>query len=430
MKKFLFSSLSAIALGMTISGFAMGAPAMPFSASVDASHDSVPIALQNLEKSGVDIVYIGNQGGVAGYLLRSADGKLETMYLWPDQHDMVTGVEFDADGNNVTSVQIADMQHRFEALHANSAPAYLSNRMVDGAMAETDPNDIPVFADLIKKDKIFPMVRHNPDSPLGFVLEKKEGSKTIHQDVYVTPDGHYMIAGRRFAVSQKGVFSMPAVSIASSEKVKPLAAAPINMKEAEKSPKKAVEAHNGLPLPPPPEPAIPGHTSSSSFANGINGPVPVQQDIPRKLFYDHVKGSAWFGIGNSKAPIVWFVADPAANLSRQAWQVLAPLIKANRIAVKIILVDGSALSEKMNLAILSSHDPVKLWMEAMAGQKLDAPRSGTPEWRRAVDWLNYNWKFAHGTDITATPVLAYIGRDHRFHSAQEPADVKLFLKDV
>jgi hypothetical protein len=106
------------------------------------------------------------------------------------------------------------------------------------------------------------------------------------------------------------------------------------------------------------------------------------------------------------------------------------MIKANKIAVKVVLVDGSAESERMNLAILSSKNPAGEFISAMDGRALPTPDKNTTNWRKAIDWLNYNWKFAHDTGITGTPVLAYMGKDHHFHSAQEPASVRLFLQDV
>jgi len=420
--------------GLSFSLFGLIASMPAFATSPgSASKPEMPIALKMLSDAGAQIVYIGDQGGVYGYFVRSKHGRVETMYVWPDGRNLVTGAEFNADGDNVTTTQIKDMQNRFDSVEKNVQPKILSNAKVDPSsfVKQTmNPHDLFVFKNMVKNDKIFPMVRHHQQTPMGFVIEHEDDGKTLHEDVYVTPDGKYLIAGRRFLVSTNNSIVMPAVNIQPVKKAV-VAAKPIPMPPPQPPVVKKESdtiAKNGLPYPPPPEPRL--NKTSKVQSSGINGPVPVQQDISRKVFYQHSKQAAWFGIGNSKSPVVWFVADPAANLSHQAWRVLSPMIKANKIAVKVVLVDGSSESEKMNLAILSSKNPAGEFISAMDGKALPTPNKNTPNWRKAIDWLNYNWKFAHDTGITGTPVLAYMGKDHHFHSAQEPASVRLFLQDV
>lgn len=77
--------------------------------------ESAPPALQYLQRSGVKLTFLGEQGGLQGYLGESATGKVQTFYLTPDGNHVVAGVLFRRGGINVTGVQIEDMKSRFES---------------------------------------------------------------------------------------------------------------------------------------------------------------------------------------------------------------------------------------------------------------------------------------------------------------------------
>lgn len=76
--------------------------------------ESLPPALKYLEQSGVKLTYLGEEGGLSGYLGENPTGKVQTFYLTPDGNHVVAGIMFRRGGINVTGVQIEDMRNRFE----------------------------------------------------------------------------------------------------------------------------------------------------------------------------------------------------------------------------------------------------------------------------------------------------------------------------
>jgi len=66
---------------------------------------SVP-ALNNLAKSGAKLYYLGERSGLHGWFIMQ-DGQIQMIYLSPDHKTVVVGAMFSADGENVTTPQIA-----------------------------------------------------------------------------------------------------------------------------------------------------------------------------------------------------------------------------------------------------------------------------------------------------------------------------------
>lgn len=75
----------------------------------------VPPALKYLMDNGVKLTYLGDAGGLMGYLGESPSGTVQTFYLAPDGNHIIAGVLFKSGGVNVTGVQMYDMKNRFEA---------------------------------------------------------------------------------------------------------------------------------------------------------------------------------------------------------------------------------------------------------------------------------------------------------------------------
>ena len=78
-------------------------------------NDVIPPALKYLMDNGVKLTYLGDAGGLAGYLGESPSGTVQTFYLAPDGSHVIAGVLFRNGGVNVTGVQMYDMKSRFEA---------------------------------------------------------------------------------------------------------------------------------------------------------------------------------------------------------------------------------------------------------------------------------------------------------------------------
>ena len=55
---------------------------------------ALPAALEYLIESGVSLTYLGDAGGIAGYLGESPTGKIQTFYITPDGNHVIAGVLF------------------------------------------------------------------------------------------------------------------------------------------------------------------------------------------------------------------------------------------------------------------------------------------------------------------------------------------------
>jgi protein-disulfide isomerase len=84
---------------------------------------SIPPALQYLIDSGVSLTFLGDAGGILGYLGESPSGNVQTFYLTPDGKHVVAGVLFKQGGVNVSGIQINDMKNRFEQARKNAERA-------------------------------------------------------------------------------------------------------------------------------------------------------------------------------------------------------------------------------------------------------------------------------------------------------------------
>lgn len=124
MKKLIFSS--AMSSVLALPAFAQDdrqpqIPSIPSDSVMQAlSADSEKGVLKYLIDSGVRLTYLGDAGGLKGYLGESPSGKVQTFYVTPDEKHVVAGVLFRETGTNVTGVQIADMENRYRAAQRNA----------------------------------------------------------------------------------------------------------------------------------------------------------------------------------------------------------------------------------------------------------------------------------------------------------------------
>jgi protein-disulfide isomerase len=90
------------------------APAMAEDSPLAGRAVEAPPALKYLQAQGVKLTYLGEDGGLKGYLGENPNGKMQTFYLSPDGNHVIAGLLFRSGGINVTGLQINDMQKRYE----------------------------------------------------------------------------------------------------------------------------------------------------------------------------------------------------------------------------------------------------------------------------------------------------------------------------
>lgn len=85
--------------------------AMPLSAGAQNGDKRPPMpdALDNLVKKGAQVRYLGEQHGMKGWLMIK-NGKPQYFYVAPDGQAIMTGLMFNADGENVTARQLQELR--------------------------------------------------------------------------------------------------------------------------------------------------------------------------------------------------------------------------------------------------------------------------------------------------------------------------------
>lgn len=105
---------------------------------------SVPEALQYLIDSGVTLTFLGDAGGLLGYLGESPSGSVQTFYLTPDGKHVIAGVLFREGGVNVSGIQLNDMRQRFEQARksADTASEEIQSLKLGSTVEPNVPNTI------------------------------------------------------------------------------------------------------------------------------------------------------------------------------------------------------------------------------------------------------------------------------------------------
>lgn len=96
-------------------GQAEQAPAEASEVNPLATRPQIAAALRFLQAQGVKLTTLGTEGGLAGYLGESPNSRMQVFYVTPDGGHVIAGLMFDAQGANVTGVQLGEMQRRFES---------------------------------------------------------------------------------------------------------------------------------------------------------------------------------------------------------------------------------------------------------------------------------------------------------------------------
>lgn len=82
------------------------------------NENAPPPVLRYLMDSGVKLTYLGDDGGVKGFLGENSLGKMQSFYVTPDGDHVIVGVLFKTGGLDVTGMQLHEMENLFkEAKH-------------------------------------------------------------------------------------------------------------------------------------------------------------------------------------------------------------------------------------------------------------------------------------------------------------------------
>jgi len=339
----------------------------------------LPAILSWLQTQGVRLTFLGEEGGLRGYIGESANGKMQTFYVTPDGNHVVAGILFQTGGTNVTGVQIGEMRARFD-----SASKEIESATVGGGSADADSSKVEASGGMDAAGK------------------NDSASSAISPAPVPAP-----------------AMSETASTPASSEKPEEPEAAAADPAATEKVGDKAERADISIP---PPSGPIAG-------AEGKPAEMWISK-LDRNEFLQAAEKAPFFEVGAIHAkPVLWMVADPQCPYCHRTWDTIRSLVYAKKLRVRIILIAGLQGSEPKAREILARPVPARAWLDTNAGRGIELTTDQTSkEWVAAGQFLSRNMDFAKRFGIDRTPFLAYVGEDGKFYSALGlPSDLTAFL---
>lgn len=365
------ASVGAFALGIAPSGAQNRVPPASAAAPSEnplANRQETPAALRKMQDDGVKLTYLGDTGGLRGYLGEAQGGRMQVFYVTPDGNHMVAGIMFRANGTNVTGVQIADMQRRFDdarrqvdeqqtRLDQQRAQVDQQTRLVDEARRQLEPARLP--------GSPAPQVPVGEDQPPRPAEAAPAAPPTTRPSADLAP-------------------SLPAPPAASTAQ------------------------------PPGPGAAVADPRAADRFLSSL----------PKDRFLAQLEEAAWFSVGNASAPVLVMVVDPMCPHCHDHWGAVRQRVVEGKLQVKLVMIAALPGAEARAISILSRQDPGRAWMQgegSEANTQVQAPPpADSAQARNARNFLAVNSRFASAVGVTATPFMAYVGRDGRLYSAQGP----------
>lgn len=330
---------------------------------------NTPKPLVKLIQSGVRLTHIGNELGLDGYMAQSRDNHLQSIYVNP-QGAMVAGILFDADGHNVTAMQIARMEQRIQAAQVEAHQAGLQANQVGagmglGGMNAPDPHTD--YTSLIQHSAppIAP-IPTSPPAPTPAALSQQSSVSQIGQP-YAPPA----------AQSQ----------------------APLSLKDRSDTFISPYDKDTFL--------ADVSHTGYFSFESRVKDVPTVIMVADPKCVYCH---RAW--------PVLRQLA-------------LDNRINIRVILASVLTGEGSVEAAD---ALLSNPNVDRAWLEGQGSTDdtpvMEVVSHSSAAWQHADEARQKNTAFAMKYIKKGTPFLAYVGRDGRLRSAEGPNDMAGFLGDI
>jgi hypothetical protein len=352
----------------------------------------LPAAVMWLQMQGSKLTYLGEEGGVKGYLAEAPNGMTQSVYITPDGNHLITGVLFEKGGKNVTGVQIGEMQKRFnEAAKSASTAANAAADAMGVGVGETAAPAAPVSnSPEPKAEPSKPAEKAAADDDAEHVPSVVETAPAVGEQ------------GSKIDLHDDSAVAIPASAPSSDGGLAPAAAMAVDLPAADKP---------------------------VAGAEGNPSDVWVST-IDKQEFLAAAEAAPYFEVGSQTAPVtLWEIGDPQCPYCHATWDYVKPLIYAKKVKVRVILIAGLEGSEPLAREVLSSASPARTWLASDAGRKIEAKTDpNSKEWIDSLDYLNKNMKFARQFKINRTPFLAYVAPDGRFYSVLGlPSDLGSFL---
>jgi len=326
-----------------------------------------PKGLARLQANGVRLTHLGGELGLDGYMAQSADNHLQSIYVTPGG-GIVAGVMFDADGRNITAMQIARMQQRIEAAQVEAQAAQKQASAMGAGLGLAPGQDLQAVSSATPSVPEPPPQDRSPsaqDTLSGHGLNQFQASPVPPAPAQQAPaqvDPTSLLARSRSFISSydKNTF----------------------LNDAE-------------------------HTGYFSFDSKVPGVPTVIMVADPKCHYCH---NTW--------PVLRQLAlDNKINIRIILASVLSG--QGSEEAVDALLSNPD-VDRVWNEGQGSSDD--KPIMEVVS--------RGSQQWQRADAIRQQNTSFALRYIKRGTPLLAYVGRDGQLRTAEGPNDLAGFLGDI
>jgi protein-disulfide isomerase len=427
----------------------------------DREDKIIPAVLLWMQQTGVKLTYLGNTGGIRGYLAESATGNMQTVYVTPDGLNAVIGLLYGSNyaesGSNLTGRQLDEMRKRYDAV----ANAVSSVDLNDGATVEETLRALPLqkpefnipdlpavdnSANILNKlrEDGYELTELGHEGGLSGYFAKKSG---IGQAVYVTPDSNHIViglmierGGRNVSGVQIGemrarfdsIDAKPGVVDKPSDTVVP---ATDNV-EVEK----AASVESDIKIAPVNDAALPVQAAATVNLPAATGPVPGNEGNPstvylstidEKNFKELVDKASWFDVGSATAPtLLYMVADPGCPYCHQTWNYIRPFIASNQLRVRVVMISFLPGSDPKAMEIMASPKPGIRYMETDAGERMGVAKidPNSDHYKSMAGHLLNNRKFAESLSIEGTPFLGYQDKDGQFYISKGlPASLDSFF---
>lgn len=366
----LASGISARAEAPHLAPTAAALPAVPTvpESPFGGRSENVPAALKAMQATGVKLTYLGDRGGMKGYLAEAQDHKMQVFYVVPDGNSLIAGVMFDATGLNVTGVQIAEMQRRYDE----------AKRTFEARRREFD-----------------------------------EAQRRMAEQGTQFDQAREQLGSAPTATSpQQAPVPISPTSIAPAPVPTPT---PALAPRADAAPLTAPGGTATQPIP----------ASMQQFVSAMSKDKFLQlvENVPWFTVGDDVNQPYIYMISDPQCPYchaAWAKLRPLIDAKKIAVRVIliAGLPGSQPLAVSLL-----ARPKTVGQAFYRGEGSV-------SGKTIAAPPpTDSEEYKSGQLLLAQNMGFAQQVNLTGTPWMGYVGRDGKFYSAQGP-DLDLFMKGM
>ena len=324
----------------------------------------IPI-LTYMESHGVKLTYLGNEGGLKGYLGESVNGHFQTFYVSPDGKHVISGIMNNSQGVNITGVQIGEMQKRFQQ----------AEEMLLSGDGLTD-----LQGSLHNENE----TRLSGVETLGYQQDIIKNSK-----------------GSTLELPNFGVLSESEISDNHSRNLNEISTMSSN---SIVKPNVAIKTENF---------ELNTQNESKKYA--------FLSAVANTTYFE-------IGNPNAKT-LIWKLADPKCGYCHRAWEQLKAYVENGLVKVRIIPVGLLEGSQELLQTTLLSKNPAQTWLDLQDGKRVELRQYVSEnQFQKVNAKIANNHKFVKEMGIKGTPYLAFVDSNGIFHSSRGlPNNMENFL---